>query len=97
MTREKAPKQCKINLGYCQGGAPLLLQNVEAYATVAVDVWVKNFCPECNLQNFTKKNKGTYLEPSMKLLGMLEEKPTRSIIWKDVVTDSLSNRGALQH
>lgn len=39
------------NLGYCQGRTPLLLQNVETNTTIAVDIWVKNLCSECNLEN----------------------------------------------
>lgn len=37
------------NLGYGQGWTPLLFQDVQANTTITVDVWVKNLCPESNL------------------------------------------------
>lgn len=37
-------------LRYGKSGAPLLLQNIKAYAAIAVDIWVKNLCPESHLK-----------------------------------------------
>ena len=37
------------NLGDGEGGAPLLLENVQADAAIAVDVWVEDLRPETNL------------------------------------------------
>lgn len=37
------------HLGDCKSWAPLLLQNVEANTTIAVDVRVENLCPKSNL------------------------------------------------
>lgn len=45
----------EINLRDSEGWAPLLFQYVETYASVAVYVWVENFCPESNLQNSSSK------------------------------------------
>ena len=42
------------NLGYGEGGAPLLLQNIEANATIAVNIRVKDLCPERNLNGRKK-------------------------------------------
>lgn len=40
------------HLGDCKSWAPLLLQNVKANATIAVDVRVENLCPKSNLHNY---------------------------------------------
>lgn len=36
-------------LGYGKGRAPLLLEDVKTDTTIAINVRVKNFCPEGNL------------------------------------------------
>lgn len=36
-------------LRYCKGRAPLLLENIETNATIAVNIGVENFCPKGNL------------------------------------------------
>lgn len=56
----KGFKQLK-NLGNRQGRTPLLLQDVETNATIAVDIWVKNFCPECNLQESNHEQMERYV------------------------------------
>ena len=38
------------HLGNGEGRAPLFFQNVKANASIAVDIRVEHFCPECNLQ-----------------------------------------------
>jgi hypothetical protein len=43
------------NLRYSEGRAPLLLQDIKANATIAVDIWVKDLCPESNLQEYPKE------------------------------------------
>ena len=37
------------NPWYSQSWTPLLFQDVQANTTVNVNVWVKNLCPESNL------------------------------------------------
>ena len=36
-------------LGYCEGRAPLLFEDVKADATIAIDVGVEHLCSEGNL------------------------------------------------
>lgn len=45
------------NLGYGESRAPLLLQNIQANATIAIDIWVKDLCPECNLHSIQNNDK----------------------------------------
>lgn len=40
------------NLGYGKGRTPLLLENVQAYVPIAVDVGVEYLGPKCNLPLF---------------------------------------------
>lgn len=53
--QEMKPVKKVTNLGNCQGRAPLFFQDIKANAPIAVNIWVKNFGPECYLQNTTTK------------------------------------------
>lgn len=62
----------KNDLGYGEGRAPLLLQNIEANATVAVNIGMKDLCPECNLngkKNFFFKSQQTVIKEEKKRLS----------------------------
>lgn len=50
--------RCKtIYLGYGKGRAPLLLQNIKTNSPIAIDIGVKDLCPECNLYEPSKEDK----------------------------------------
>lgn len=39
-----------LYLGYSEGRAPLLFEDVKADTAITIDVWVKNLCAEGNLK-----------------------------------------------
>lgn len=47
--------QTESNLRNGQGRTPLFFKNIQTYASITIDVWMKDLSPKCNLKHKNKQ------------------------------------------